>query len=204
MSALGAAPEGFATIAGTPVQAQTPTINFTSVTYTLSGPVRDGETWRIIAGGTPFNYVAGTGSDALDPATVADKLDDAVDAVPGGPYNATHTNTTVTVVRADGAPFTADFQLIASGTANEAARNSIRLDLAGTPHLNEEWIVTLAGNTRSVVVSGRPRRRRSVGAVAKRLAAQVDNLAVHCERGRSRHRHHRADSRRDTEPDASM
>ena len=100
-----------------------------------------------------FDYVAGTGSDALDLATVADELDDAVDAVPGGPYNATHTATSVTVVRADGAPFTADFLLIASGTATEAARNSIRLDLAGTPHLDERWIVTVGGITRFVDVN---------------------------------------------------
>src|SRR5690606_15432130 len=114
VSVSGPNPRGFATISGTPLQAQAGIINWSEAVFTINGPVRPGETWNIVLGGVTYSHTADADPTALEVANGlrTDILGDGFNptvigsGTPQDPYG-------VRVTKSSG--FTTLFTLVAAG-----------------------------------------------------------------------------------------
>jgi hypothetical protein len=90
-------------------------IQFTSADLALAGPVAAGETFTVTLNGVPFSYVAGSNSDPLTRAAVADGL---AAAITSGGYTVGSPGESLSVSRA--AAFTVEFSI--NGVAPHGSR----------------------------------------------------------------------------------
>ncbi|MGB8167836.1 MAG: calcium-binding protein, partial [Chthoniobacteraceae bacterium] len=180
----GENPDGYATLTGTPTPGQRTTINWTSATFVINGPVRPGEDWKITLttpGSTPTtnstHYTAKTGDNEQDIATGL-----ASNLTTGG-YTATAKGTGTAAdpyrVQIDRtAVFTTDFSLTASGTGTVASTpTSVLLALSGSAYQGEVWSITVGGTTTlGTYTVGSSAASQTLDAVIDDLVSDINTL----------------------------